>query len=151
MYEVTATNADGTLTRYEIPVAKPITFKVKNAKMSSVVNPTMPTLAAGSTGRVKVTATYKSGKVTVDSYVRSENMTKTGTAKIVQTNGKDKVKIEVEVLKNIEDGTNYGVIKATPLNLKPGKTASVKLQVYQYGQASNVKPATVTLKVKAPK
>ena len=143
---------------YSVPVAKPITFKVKNAKMNGVINPTMPTLTTGSTGKVKVTATYKSGKLNLLTFIRDINGTKTAggnAAQIVQVNNKDKVKIEAQKLTDVMEGgtavSNYGVIQVTPLNLRPGKTVSVKLQVYEYGQASDAKPATVTLKIKAPK
>ena len=56
-----------------------------------------------------------------------------------------------EYVESADEMFGFGKVKVTPLNMKPGKTVSVKLQVYQVGQATNSKPATVTLKVKTPK
>ena len=136
---------------------KPLSFKVKNSKMTAAMTPSVPNISVGGERTVKGFAYYTLNKKSERNMVAvdSDNL-----AKIVQTSNKDKVKIDpmgVISVKTVDDGDpsdsdwGAGVIKVTPLNAKPGKTISVKLQVYQIGQAIDAKPATVTLKVKIPK
>lgn len=139
---------------YAYPTAtKPITFKVTNGKMTAGVNPTLPEISVGGTKVVNVYAYHKVKSVEwADVDLTHDGMI---TPYVVQANNQAKVKItpvtETDALKTTADGNAYGRIKVTPLNAKPGQTISVKLQVYEVGQANDVKPTTVTLKVKIPK
>lgn len=140
----------------DITAVKPISFKVKNGKMWATASPSNPIVAMGNTKTVKFSAYHKGTKGTANSLIVATDGTTiaTRTAYIVQANNQKKVKFAQGTLENTTNvlgNTNTGSIQITPLNLKPGKTVSVKFNVYEFGQATNVKPTTVTVKITAPK
>ena len=149
-------NGDGAGDIY-VTSAKPITFKVKQGKVSAVVSPTQPLISTGGTRKVTLSAWHKlsSGTkaVTLADVAEAASNDYASVAYITQVNNTDKVKVNVNYndSRKLDDGHWVGRAKVTALNIKPGKTVSVKIQVHQVGEATNLKPATVTLKVKAPK
>lgn len=139
----------------KVKANKPITFKVTQGKVSATVNPTMPQISAGNFGYVNVFAYHKvAGQ---KSLAHNDVAAQTGaatTAYIKQVSGDKNVTVSVaagSLVTDLDTFLDYGKIKITPTNVKKGKTYSVKLEVHQVGEATNLKPATVTLKVKVPK